>query len=162
MATQLRVFVPLGTAEYARLWGVSQRTARRRLAKLPGATKIGTQWRAPIYATEYAKRRGISVKTARKKGIRAATPQDALDVISHEASKKLRDRAYDHLNRIASKNPRYTAKTVEERIKHADTAQLRAIVKLTQSDWAEIVADAEWMHSLDWLGDDGLSLLYYH
>ena len=168
--TPLRVFVPIGTAEYAKLWGVSQRTARRRLAAMPGATKVGTRWLAPVYATEYAKRSGVSVKTARRKGIRAATATDALDVIAHEASKKLRDRGAEHLLALVKKLPpvrdkgraRFREAKIRERMQHASEKQIRAVIRLTNTEWLEITADPDWIEDMDWLGDDGISILYYH
>ena len=162
MAIRLKVYVPVGTTEYAKLWGISQRTARRRLAAMPGAVKIGTRWTVPIPATTYARHKGISPTTARRKGIRAATPIDARDVLSHEASKKTKARALATAKRHAHSRPRYRAVGIEERLEHATPRQLSRLANLKADEWDEITADDDWMHSDDWLGDDGYSILYYH
>lgn len=158
MATRLRVFVPVGTSEYAKLWGISQRTARRRLAAMPGAVKIGTGWKAPVAATTYAQRKGISAKAARAKGIRAATPNDAGLQVGLPAHKKLKADAKQHLNKLGSGRPRFNPHTVDNRLDHATDIQLRKAKKLREDEWVSLIQNP----TGDWMGNDGVNILYYH
>lgn len=158
MATRLRVFVPVGTTEYAKLWGVSQRTARRRLAAMPGAVKVGTGWKVPVLATDYAKRKGISAKAARSKGLRAATPNDAGLQISGPVHKKLKTEAASHIGKLGAQRPRFNPGTVDKRLDHASDTQLRKAKKLREDEWISLIQNP----TGDWMGNDGLNILYYH
>jgi hypothetical protein len=54
------------TADYAKAHGVSARTARRHVSRLPGASKSGGKWSVPLTTKEYAQARGVSERTARR------------------------------------------------------------------------------------------------
>jgi hypothetical protein len=67
----------VGTAkDYAKLHGISVRTAQKRMAAQPGGYKTGRGWRIPMLSTDYAKATGISTKQARAKGVKASGPTD--------------------------------------------------------------------------------------
>ena len=60
--------------EYARLHGISERTARRRLAKDSNAINTGKGYKVAIPSTTYAKLAGISPATARRRGTSNSDP----------------------------------------------------------------------------------------
>ena len=162
MAARIRVYTPVGTAEYAKLWGVSQSTARRRLAAMPGATRTGRGWRAPILATEYAKRAGVkSANVARRKSsLRAASPVDLADVIANRYIQPKRKRAHRNYRRLVGGASYYRDSTVQHRMENATPQQLTRIASLSQSDIYDILNDGAFEDD-EWMGTDGYSVLYY-
>lgn len=64
----------ISSAEYARLNGISERTARRRLANNVNAVKTGRGYKVAVPSTVYARQKGISPTAARKSGTRSADP----------------------------------------------------------------------------------------
>lgn len=148
-----RVYVPVSTSEYARIYGVSARTARRRIAAMPGAVRSATKWTAPIPAKEYAQQAGISVATARRRGISVTgLPQFAAQVASPPS---LRTKATQHWAQITGTRGQQSVTTIEKRLRHASKRQLGAVQNLQSFDDVEIDDD-------EWQGDDGVSILYYH
>ena len=170
MAARIRVFIPVGTKEYAELRGVSQRTARRRMQTLPGSVRTGTGWKAPILATEYAKRKGVPVARVRKNGLRAATPLDLPDLIA--GKKTLTTKAYANLKRLTGSRARTDLRTIKERLAHASGPQLAKVGRLSGPQWEKVVTakdgngrpfgNPQYMGGSEWEGDDGVSILYYH
>jgi hypothetical protein len=152
----IRVYIPVSTAEYARLYGISTRAARGRVARL-GGSKIGSKWMIPVPATEYAKRKGIRVDSARKRktAIRAATPKDASLVQQKRASSDLARRAEKWLDKMHRGKRRYNPQTVRERLVWADTPTLERILKLNHVTEDDIFNE-------DYYGSDGESVLFYH
>jgi hypothetical protein len=66
------------TTDYAKVHGISLRTARRRLAADPNAVKSGRGWRIALPSTTFAKVRGISTKKARREGTRTDNPSEVV------------------------------------------------------------------------------------
>lgn len=153
MAKPLRVFVPIGTTEYIKLYGVPERTARRRIAAMPGAFKTPKGWRAPLPATAYARLKGISASTARRRGIRAATPDDAQLTLKYGSRQQLEHTALAKLNTFKPGVAR------PERIAHATPEQLTRVANLTRESWLEALRGED---GGDWEGDDEENILYYH
>ena len=171
MPARTRVYVPIGTKEYSRLWGVSERTARRRLAALPGAVKTGRGWKVPILATDVAKQSGKSVRSIRAKGIRAATANDASLLVGLPPRKVLQKEALDNLTNLTSGRVRQNKNYIQERITKASPKQLDKGRKLTDKEWRAILAGKDkngiafggkGYTNPDWEGSDGVSILYYH
>jgi hypothetical protein len=65
------------TKEYAKLHGISERSARRKIVQAAGAQKTGRGWRVPITNAEYARATGKAARTTRRQGILAEGPTDA-------------------------------------------------------------------------------------
>ena len=65
------------TEQYAKLHGISVRTARRRIVSAAGAEKTGRGWRVPVTNAEYARVTGKAERTTRRTGILAEGPTDA-------------------------------------------------------------------------------------
>jgi hypothetical protein len=167
--TRNRVYVPVSTAEYAAIHGVSQRTARRRIAKADGAVKVGSRWQVPEPASTVAKHRGTSVSSVRKSkdALRAQNPNDLKDVIRQRVQNfgsRSASRAEAHYLDLLTK-----AKTarpgnqegIAARLRHASRTQIAKLnrlkeVPLTKEERKELIDSEEWE------GDDGDSVLYYH
>lgn len=66
----------VGVNTYAKLKGVSVRTARRQLASNSNAHKTSKGWRIAITNSQYAKATGKSPRTTRRTGILATSPSD--------------------------------------------------------------------------------------
>jgi hypothetical protein len=83
------------TEQYAKLHGISVRTARRRIVNAAGAEKTGRGWRVPITNAEYAGITGKSARTTRRTGILAEGPTDAqLQATLPGVSRKTASRTY--------------------------------------------------------------------
>ena len=52
--------------------GISERTARRRIADLPGAVRTARGWVAPVTVKQYAAGAGVSERTARRRAVAVA------------------------------------------------------------------------------------------
>lgn len=52
--------------------GISQRTARRRIADMPGAVRTARGWLAPVPVKTYAAGAGVSERTARRRAVAVA------------------------------------------------------------------------------------------
>jgi hypothetical protein len=164
-----RVYIPVSTREYAQIHGISERTARRRIAKADGAVKVGSRWKVPEPASTVAKHRGTSVSSVRKSkdALRAQNPNDLKDVIRQRVQNfgsRSRTRAAAHyldlLAKAKTARPA-NAEAVAERFKHASPAQNARVSRMTnvpatKEEWQELLDDD------DFIGDDGESIVRYH
>lgn len=155
-----RVYLPISTAEYARLSGVSTRAARRRITAMPGVTKIGARWQAPILASEYAKLKGIRLESARKRkaAVRATSPEDA----GQQFKNKLYDKAYNKVVSFASKRPRFNPATIDDRLQHASSTQLSKIARMNEAQWELAIAATLQGLTNEWVGTDDYCIFFYH
>ena len=162
-----RVYIPVTTREYAQSLGISERTARRRLKDVEGATqsKRSKKWSVPLSAKQYAELKGISERSARRKGISTFSLADwALTVRASERPTRKELRAATHHARLAAKHAKRKVKldTSTKRMRHASSSQLDRILGLTDSDYQ----GPNWFDNLmsqgGWGGDDDLPILYVY
>ena len=155
-----RVYLTINSVEYARLLGISTRAARARIVKMPGASKIGSRWQAPILATDYARLKGIKPASARKRkgAIRANSPTEAGRIIDD----KLRKKVIDKLIKFASTRNRHNPNTIAERMQYASTAQLAKLQRLKYGQWLTAVYASVHGDTDEWEGSDDETILYYH
>jgi len=158
--TSTRVYIPVKTVEYARLWGVSTRVARSRIMRMPGAVKVGSRWQAPILASEYARRKGIRPESARRRkgALRAQNPRDLKDVVLHTDLKTLRKDAAKAIEKRVGDRREYRWYNVQERLTHASRDQLRALIRAAPT--TDFWETTEYLDD-SWEGEDGYSILYY-
>lgn len=158
----LRVYLTISTVEYAKFHGVTTRVARSRIQRMPGASKIGSRWSAPILATDYAKLKGIKPESARKrvKAIRARSPEEA----ASKADATLRRRVFDRLTGFAATRRYYNANTIGERLEHASTTQLQKLMKMNAVQWhlaCYATFNGDYYAGDDWQGYDDEPILGY-
>lgn len=152
MATQY--YNLIGTREYATIHNVSIRTAQRLISKLPGAVKsTGNKWVAPIPSTQYAKALNVSAKTARRRGEKASSPTDATKNLQGTLRQRAAIAWYQYLVGAGTRKPPAYS-TIENRFGHADRKQLQTVLNTPP-----LASDA---NDDEWLGDDNLSILFYH
>lgn len=148
-----RYFNLISTREYAELHGISVRAAQRAVAKIDGAVKsTGNRWVIPIPSTQYAKLKGISADKARRIGVKG----DSADAVTSGVKGTLKQRAAQHYYQLliqGSTNKPPDFARIEQRLAHARRTQLIHIEALTTQP--DLFDD-------EWLGDDNLSVLFYH
>jgi hypothetical protein len=152
-----RVYIPVSSAEYAELYGVSQRTAQRRIANTPGAfrSKRRGRWNLPLTSKQYAEAKGVSQSTARKHGVKVPTLLDFQEVINkREIPKSEQAAASNFIALLAAEGKNVNAEQVYEGMRRANRSQLRHIEKMHS-------LPSEWYDD-EWLDADGESVLYYH
>jgi hypothetical protein len=164
-----RVYIPVSTREYAQIHGISERTARRRIAKADGAVKVGSRWKVPEPASTVAKLRGTSVTSIRKSkdALRAQNPKDLKDVIrqrvqnfGNRSASRAEAHYLDLLAKAKDARPA-NADAIRERLKHASPSQLARLNR--KKDLPATKAERqEEQQEEEWEGDDGESILRYH
>lgn len=144
----------VSTAEYARLHGISVRTARRRLASDSNAVKSGRGYKVSIPSTTYAKLAGISPKAARKLGVKTESPRD---LITDTTPGTNPERLLAHLAKLAFDGKgQVSERTIRRNIGKMTATQRRKASRLT--NYRELVDE---MSGDEFLDDDGLLLLGY-
>ena len=162
----VRVYLPVKSAEYAKLWGVSTAVARRRIKAMPGAVKIGSRWQAPILATEYAKRKGIKASSARKRkaAVSTAEPSKMADIWSTDAHKRAAKDAAKRMAKYLGGHRKpvkgWFMNKIEKRLAHADITQLHKLTHMTDVQW-DTFYNNHTFRQPNWQGDDGISIGYY-
>lgn len=156
--TTAKVYIPVSTSEYARIYGVSATTARRRIAAMDTSYKVGTKWSALIPAPEYARRSGVNIKAVRKRksSLRTTSPVDTAMSLKQPT---LRERAVRNYGWLLLDDPerarRVSLRTIESRLKHANRKQLTYLENATDLSFSDEFLDRFWM------GNDNESVLYY-
>jgi len=153
-----RVYVPVTTHEYAELYGISLRSAQRRVKSHPGAVQVGRskRWKIPLTASQYAEKKGVSQSTARRRGVSVPTLADFAKAKSVKLT-PLQQRAADNwTGLVVSGQPKrdVSGGTVTERMSHTSHKQAKQI-----ASWDEIPDDLDYE---EYQGDDGESVLHYH
>src|SRR4249919_3715361 len=143
-----RVYIPVSTREYAEIKGISTRTAQRRISQIEGATqsKRSKKWFIPLSAREYEEGKGVSQSTARRRGISGLTLDEwANKILKGEPPTRRELRAAKHFAKLVSGNAkrRVNAKTISERMRHANNSQLDTILGIDElgSDWYHELLD---------------------
>ncbi len=144
-----RVYVPVTTREYARIYGVSERTARRRITESEGSFRTGTRLRALVPATEYARRTHTSVKRVRARNDTVRGP-DPLQLAFGLTTPTLRQQATEARYAQVQAARHVSVDTIYSRMGHASTRQKTMIIN--GSDPFDEDMD----------GDDEIPLGYYH
>jgi hypothetical protein len=155
-----RVFVPVTTREYAELFGISLRTAQRRVKSHPGAVQVGKskRWKIPLTASQYAEKKGVSQSTARRRGVSVPTLADFAKAKSVKLT-PYQERAADNWTTlVAGGNPKrdVSGGAIVDRMSHASRKQAKEI-----ESWSEWPDDLDY-EGLEYEGDDGDSILHYH
>lgn len=155
MTSRSRYFVSLSTKEYATLYGLSERSVRRRAESLGARKGARGKWHIPVAATEYARKTGKSVKSVRKTAI--TLPQ--FQATNQGTLKAQAERQLATLLANAPTQKRVNPNTVHKRIQHASPSQARRVINLTPAQIAQLIQGD--MFNDDWMGDDDLSILLY-
>ena len=154
-----RVYVPVTTREYAELYGVSIRTAQRRVKNHPGATQVGKskRWKIPLTASQYAEKKGVSKSTARRRGVSVPSLTDFVKTVSKPKLTPIQLKAAENWIRIKgskSTNRPVSVGAIGGRMAHASPKQAREI-----AGWENEPEDLDYD---EYIGDDDESILHYH
>jgi hypothetical protein len=154
-----RVFVPVTTREYAELFGISLRTAQRRVKSHPGAVQVGRskRWKIPLTASQYAEKKGVSQSTARRRGVSVPTLADFAKAKTVKLSPR-QQKAADHYTSLVAAGPRkrdISGGTIVDRWSQATPKAIREILDIEDYD------DIDWEDAI-WEGYDDEPVLYYH
>lgn len=131
-----RVYVSLSTREYARANGISERTARRRIASDPHAYKVGTQWRALVPATTVAKKLHLSPATVRKRKGAVKTSDPMTLKLQLTKPTKRHEAQMKYFGLLTGRD--VNANTIANRSRHWTTRQMNEILRATtfnDIDW---------------------------
>jgi hypothetical protein len=142
--------------EYARLHGISARTARRRLAGNPHAVRTGRGYSVAIPSTEYAKLAGISPSSARKQGVKNEHPTDLIAGTIPETNPT---KLYERLSSfVAHGKGQPSPHGIKRNIRRMSRAQRRKASKIdSYEDYIDM------MGSDDFYDEEGEhNLLWYH
>lgn len=155
-----RRYVNLTIAEWARMHGVSAKTARARIAKgHPHAYKQSGRWVVPTLQTE-SKRAGYSGKRSYSANEHSKYEVRVLSDTASKSLAKLRESSVKKYMGMLGIRDRMNETTIRNRFKMASREQLIKI--LTWNDHEFNIEFLDVIESDFWkVADDG-SLLYYH
>lgn len=143
------------TSEYAKLHGISMRTARRQLASNPNAVKTGRGYKIAIPSTTYARLAGISAKSARKTATKVSEPTQLIVAAMSPTSKTA---LYRHLFFLADHGASSPSeKQIHSNIDRMTAKQRREASKLSSYDeYVDAMLNGD-----EYLDDDNDNLLWY-